>query len=87
VLYTNPYVYVDFFAVPNEWGVAVGHQNINIETIQADVGDLSIYNIIVGQGQTCLTPKQLWENYQHPVTHAPLATYSKCYLYECGLRF
>ena len=57
VLYENPFVYVDFFSVVGEWGVAIEHQDITVETTQADVGDLSIYlrryNIIVGQSQTC----------------------------------
>ena len=57
VLDENPFVYVDFFSVVGEWGVAIEHQDITVETTQADVGDLSIYlrryNIIVGQSQTC----------------------------------
>ena len=54
VLYTNPDVFVDFFSVPNEWGVSVSFSKAAaVHTTQADVGSLSVYNIIVGQGQDC----------------------------------
>jgi hypothetical protein len=54
VLYTNPDVFVDFFSVPNEWGVSVSFSKAAaVHTTQADVGSLSVYNIIVGQGQEC----------------------------------
>ena len=54
VLYQNPFVFIDFFSVPNEWGIEVEfHNTAAVETIQADVGPLSVYNIIVGHGQDC----------------------------------
>jgi hypothetical protein len=54
VLYTNPTVYIDFFSVPHEWGVSVSYsKTAAVHTMQADVGSLSVYNIVVGEGQTC----------------------------------
>ena len=48
-------VFVDFFAVPNEWGVAVSHSpSLSVEASSADVGAFSVYNIMVGHdGQDC----------------------------------
>ena len=55
VLYTGAgSIFIDFFAVPNEWGVSISHStSLAVETTSADVGPLSVYNIMVGHGQTC----------------------------------
>ncbi len=52
--YETPFVFIDFFAVDNEWGVEVEFQrSAAVFVTQADVGNLSVYNVIVGYNQTC----------------------------------
>jgi len=53
--YENPFVFIDFFAVEHEWGVEVSYQPAiaNVVVSQADVGNISVYDIIVGFNQTC----------------------------------
>jgi hypothetical protein len=54
VLYNDPFVFVNFFSVPHEWGVQVQSPAKTPTVItQADVGVLSVYNILIGQGADC----------------------------------
>ena len=53
--YETPFVFIDFFAVEHEWGVEVQYapNAANVVVSQADVGNISVYDIIVGFNQTC----------------------------------
>eukprot|EP00750_Incisomonas_marina_P000131 INCI10140.4.p2 GENE.INCI10140.4~~INCI10140.4.p2 ORF type:complete len:318 (-),score=58.13 INCI10140.4:127-1080(-) len=55
LVYEDPFVFIDFFAVEHEWGVQVEFQPAiaNVVVSQADIGNLSVYDIIVGFNQTC----------------------------------
>ncbi len=53
-VYTNPFLFVDFFAVPDEWGLEVSWDgDLGTTTMQADVGNFSVYNVMIGFGISC----------------------------------
>jgi hypothetical protein len=47
--YENPFLYIDFFAVENEWGVMVeASPQFPVIITQADVGYLSVCVVVAG---------------------------------------